>query len=118
MLINFSNHPSEYWGVKQLDAAKEYGEIKDFPFPAVNPESNHNDIIELARKYVEDILSFSENHQITVHVMGEMTLTFLVVSMLKEKGIECIASTTDRNSEMISDCQKIIDFQFVRFRKY
>lgn len=118
MLINFSNHPSKYWELKQLDAAKVYGEIKDIPFPAVNPESDYNDIQDLADKYVKKILSFVENHQITVHVMGEMTLAFLVVSLLKEKGIECIASTTDRNSEMISDSQKISDFQFVRFRKY
>lgn len=118
MLINFSNHPSSLWGKKQLDAANEYGEIKDIPFPIVDPESNYSEIEELAEKYVEEILSYSVSHKITVHVMGEMTLAFLVVSLLKEKGIECIASTTDRNSEMISDSQKISDFQFVRFRKY
>lgn len=118
MLINFSNHPSEFWGLKQLDAAKEYGEVIDIPFPAVDPESNHNEIKDLACKCVENILSYAKDNQIIVHVMGEMTFTFLVVSMLKERDVECIASTTDRNSEMLSDSQKISDFQFVRFRKY
>ena len=118
MLINFSNHPSEYWGQKQLEAAQEYGEIKDIPFPPVSPEANYNEIQDLASQYVDEILSFASDYHITVHVMGEMTLTFLVVTQLKEKGIECIASTTDRNAEFISDNKKISDFQFVQFRKY
>lgn len=118
MLINFSNHPSKYWEAKQLEAAKEYGEIKDIPFPAVDPEASFNDIQVLAEQYVEKILAFAENNHITVHVMGEMTFTFFVVTKLKEKGIDCIASTTERNSEEISDGRKIIDFQFVKFRRY
>ena len=117
-LINFSNHPSEYWGQKQLEAAQEYGEIKDIPFPVVCPDANYNEIQDLANQYVDEILSYASEHHITVHVMGEMTLTFLVVSLLKERGIECIASTTDRNTEFISDNKKISDFDFVRFRKY
>ena len=40
MFINFSNHPSEAWGKTQLNAAMEYGEVIDIPFPAVNPYSN------------------------------------------------------------------------------
>lgn len=118
MLINFSNHPSSLWGVKQLEAAREYGKIKDLPFPAVSPDANYDEIRELADRYVDEITSFAENHHITVHVMGEMTFTFMVVSQLKELGIECIASTTDRNAEEFADGRKLSDFQFVRFRKY
>ena len=118
MLINFSNHPSKEWKRNQLEAAKVYGEIKDIEFPAVDPYADYNDIHSLASHYVEEILTLAQNNQVAVHIMGEMTLAFHVVSLLKEKGIECIASTTDRNSEMISDSQKISDFQFVRFRKY
>ena len=117
-LINFSNHPSEYWCPKQLEAAKEYGEIKDISFPKVDPDAGYNEIQELAEQYVEEILSYAEGNQVTVHVMGEMTFTFLVVTKLKEKGIYCIASTTNRNSEEVSDGRKITDFQFVRFREY
>ncbi len=118
MLINFSNHPSALWGVKQLEAAREFGEIKDFPFPAISPESNCDEIRELADHYVDEITSFAEHHHITVHVMGEMTFTFMVVSQLKEMGIECIASTSIRNAEEFTDGRKISNFQFVRFRKY
>ena len=118
MLINFSNHPLSTWSKEQIEAAKGYGEIKDLPFPAVDPKATHEDIINLADKYVERILSLSKEHHITVHVMGEMTFCFMVVSQLKDRGIECIASTTERNAEFISDNKKISDFQFVRFRKY
>ena len=118
MLINFSNHPSEFWEQKQLEAAKVYGEIQDIPFPAVDPDASCDDILALADRYIQIILARAENRQITVHVMGEMTFCFMVVSRLKEMGIECIASTSVRDTEMTSDGKKISDFQFVRFRKY
>ena len=44
MFINFSNHPSKAWGKTQLNAAMEYGEVIDIPFPAVNPYSNKEEI--------------------------------------------------------------------------
>lgn len=117
-LLNLSNHPSEFWGQKQLEAAKEYGEIKDIPFPNVLPDAGYSEILELAEQYVESILSIAENYHITVHVMGEMTFCYLVVTKLKEKGIDCIASTSERISEEITDGRKIIDFHFVKFRSY
>ena len=117
-LINFSNHPSEYWGDKQMGAAKDYGEIKDLPFPAIDPEANNEDLQTIADQYVQKILAEAKNHKITVHVMGEMTVCFMVVSRLKEMGIECVASTTERHSEELADGRKIANFQFVRFRKY
>lgn len=118
MLINFSNHPLTTWSKEQVEAAKEYGEIIDLPFPAVNPDASHEEIKDLADEFVEKILSISKERNVTVHIMGEMTFCFMVVSSLKEKGIECIASTSNRNTEVTSDNKKISDFQFVRFRKY
>ena len=118
MLINFSNHPSENWGNKQLEAAKVYGVIKDIPFPAVNPKASHEDILAMADIYVQEIQSIAENKPITVHVMGEMTFTYLVVNQLQDLGIECIASTSVRDSEVTTEGKKLSDFQFVRFRKY
>ena len=117
-LINFSNHPSEYWGEKQLKAAQEYGKIKDIPFPAISPEASVEQIRELADYYVKEIMSYEKAGKITVHIMGEMTFTFMVVSQLKGLGIACIASTSDRNAEETADRRKISNFQFVRFRSY
>ena len=118
MLINFSNHPSDYWGDKQMEAAKVYGEIKDLTFPAIDPEANNEDLQTIADQYVQKILAEAKNHKITVHVMGEMTFCFMVVSRLKRMGIESVASTSVRNAEVAIDGRKISDFQFVRFRKY
>ena len=47
MFINFSNHPSRAWGKTQLNAAMEYGEVIDIPFPAVNPYSNEEEIYKI-----------------------------------------------------------------------
>ena len=118
MLINFSNHPSALWEEKQLKAAREYGDIVDIPFPDVSPEAGEEDILSLADQYVNKIMSFIDGRQATVHVMGEMTFAFSVVTQLRERGITCIASTTERDAEFISDGRKLSDFQFVRFRKY
>ena len=118
MLINFSNHPSVYWGDKQMEAARIYGELKDIPFPAIKPEADEIYIKSMAEHYYEQLLAYAKDHHLTVHIMGEMTFVYRVVSLLKEQGITCIASTTDRNTEFISDNKKISDFHFVRFRKY
>lgn len=117
-LINFSNHPSRYWGLEQLEAAQAYGEVIDLPFPQVNPRSNAEELSLLADEYVQKILSFSENSHITVHVMGEMTLSYLVVTRLRSHGIECIASTTEREVEDFQDGRKLVHFRFVQFRKF
>ena len=118
MLINFSNHPLATWSKEQIEASKVYGEIKDIPFPAIDPAASYDDIQLLADQYVHNILSTAGDRQITVHIMGEMTFTYLVVSRLKKKGIECIASTSVRDAEVTSDGRKISDFQFVKFRRY
>lgn len=118
MLINLSNHPLERWCPQQLNAAKCYGEIIDLPFPDINPEASEKEIKKIADDYVKKILELEMHSHITVHIMGEMTFTYMVVSQLKAIGIECIASTTERNAEDISNGRKISDFGFVRFRSY
>ena len=117
-LINLSNHPSQYWSKEQKKAAASYGRIIDMPFPAINPDASEDDIDNMANEYVKKLLDLEVQYNITVHIMGEMTFTYMVVSQLKAIGIECIASTTDRDAEYLADGKKITDFQFVRFRKY
>lgn len=118
MLINFSNHPLVTWSKEQIEATTEFGEIIDIPFPAVKPEASHEEVKELADVYVDHILSLKKDEQIIVHIMGEMTFVYRVVSLLKEQGVTCIASTTERDAEMTTDGRKISDFQFVKFRRY
>ncbi|MBQ6051540.1 MAG: TIGR02221 family CRISPR-associated protein [Bacteroidaceae bacterium] len=118
ILINFSNHPLENWNEKQLKAAKKYGKVKDLPFPDIDPNANEKDLQAISADYVQKIQAMAEGNNATVHIMGEMTFTFMVVSQLKEIGIQCIASTTEREAEVFPNGKKLSDFQFVRFRSY
>lgn len=115
--VNFSNHPSEKWDEAQLAAAQVYGEVKDFTFPTISPKMSSNEVKKLAEEYVEIILK-KFGMDIIVHVMGEMTFTFMVVTRLKEMGIKCIASTTERKTTYASDGTKLSEFSFVKFREY
>lgn len=118
LFINFSNHPSSRWGDAQLAAAEEYGEICDLPFPMVDEQSSEEGVSQLADRYVATIMSMGKPEEITVHIMGEMTFTFMVVTRLKELGIRCVASTTKRKTTYNDDGSKVSEFSFVRFREY
>ena len=117
MFINLSNHPSDIWDETQLAAAQAYGEVKDYPFPAISPEMSSDEVKKLAEECVEEILKIF-GKDITVHVMGEMTFTFMVVTRLKEMEIKCVASTTERKVTMKDDGTKSSVFSFVKFREY
>ena len=116
MFINLTNHPSSEWSEEQLKAAMEFGEIVDFSFPNIEPFFTSHGIKELADITIEGIMSL-DSHPV-VHVMGEMTFTYAVVSRLKALGITCVASTTERLVKMMPDGKKISEFKFVQFREY
>ena len=115
--LNLSNHPSTSWESSQLNAAQEFGTIEDMPFPAISPEATSEELMELAEKAMEEILLKARDADVTVHVMGEMTFTYYLVSLLKAKGITCVASTTERIIEE-KDGMKTSLFKFVKFREY
>lgn len=116
--INLSNHPSSLWDQKQREAAAHYGEIVDLSFPLVSPESSHEEIEQLAEQYASEIAGQGSDADLTVHVMGEMTLTYAIVSRLKSRGIRCVASTTERHVAMNEEGTKLSEFSFVGFREY
>ncbi len=120
MFINISNHPSIYWTTVQFEVASQWGRVIDYSFPQVSPDSNVEEIEELARKVVSDINNLTENEPRgnVLHIMGEMNLTYLLVSYFISEGYQCVASTTQRVSEMSEDGAKISRFQFVQFRNY
>ena len=72
----------------------------------------------LATDYVAKILTRYSTENLTVHVMGELTFCFSVVQQLKEKGVRCVASTTERIVEETADNKKVTQFSFVQFREY
>ena len=118
MFVNFSNHPSRYWDNRQKKASLVYGELIDIPFPQIAPNATDKELQELSLQYVQRIVSLASTRTITVHIMGEMTFTFMVVSKLKELGIRCVASTTERKVTYTNDGVKQTEFQFVKFREY
>lgn len=117
IFINLSNHPSSGWSGEQLSAARAYGEIVDIPFPMVSPEATLEQVKDLAEQCVNDIMGLNAQ-KCVVHVMGEMTLTYRIVSLLKRRGIPCVASTTERQVHTDENGNKVSAFRFVQFRKY
>lgn len=122
MFINFSNHPSQIWSREQTDAASGYGAIVDVPFPAVPPDASEKEIHEMADQSSGQIASLIEGvkgrEPCAVHIMGEMTLTYAIVSRLLKRGVCCMASTTTREVTTDTNGNKISVFRFVRFRQY
>lgn len=119
MLINLSNHSSVHWNHEQLKEASKYGEIVDLDFPGVDPFWSEPDIQRAGKLYAEkciELIGASIEHS-AVHIMGEMTFSYFVISLLKAAGVTCLASTTLR--EAASDGSlKLSEFRFVRFRRY
>ena len=119
--VNFSNHDSSKWAASQIEAAKEYGDIINIPFPSVNPIATKEDVSELAEKSVEEILAASPS---IVMVQGESTLVYAVVQRLQAEGIHCCAACTRRRTE--EELQQLSAagltregmFAFMGFREY
>ena len=120
MFINLTNHPSAEWSADQLAAAELFGRVVDILFPIVPPNATTAEVHQLADQLVADVLLTAEAAQtaMTVHVMGEHTLTYAVVARLKARGVTCVASTSNRNTIMLPDGKKLTDFKFVQFREY
>ena len=118
--INLTNHPSSLWDKAQLQAAAQYGECVDMPFPAVDPDGDEEYVDRLTDEYLQKIMEIANNEQseVTVHLMGEMSFTVSLVEKLRNVDISCILSTSTRQSKDLGNGQKEITFNFVRFRKY
>lgn len=120
--INVSNHPTSKWDETQLQAIMEFevDEIIDIKFPEVDPTLNSAEVGILALNLFSDIVTHLKDcDSITVHIMGELGLTFYVVQMLKKNPdkITVVHSTTERVVEE-KDGIKTSKFKFVRFREY
>lgn len=119
VFINISNHPSSSWGPEQVAAAEAYGAIEDICFPVVSTDADEDSIDAAAKDIAKKIFdAHDDTVDITVHVMGEMTLTYALVNILKTSGVRCVASCTDRKVEERPDGSKVSYFVFAGFRKY
>lgn len=118
IFLNLSNHPSDKWDEEQTAAAREFGDIADYPFPSIEPTATEGEIERLAEETLQQIAERYAGSELTVHVMGEMTFTFALVARLKERGIRCVASCTERMAEEREGGEKLSTFRFVGFREY
>jgi len=122
MLINLSNHPSDLWSRKQINSAvKKFYSVLDIPFPDINPKFSHKDIKILSEKYYKKIINIlkkSKDAKNAVHIMGEMTFSFCLISMLLKSNVICVASTTKRITKELKNGTKYSKFNFVKFRRY
>ena len=118
MFINLTNHPSDRWSEEQRKAAEAFGKIVDIPFPLVNENATEAEIEQLAGQYSASILGMGKSKDLIVHVMGEQTFCYALVSKLQKEGIRCIASCTKHDSFINEDGQKVSTFHFTRFREY
>lgn len=114
MFVNFTNHPSQFWDAKQLQAAGQYGAITDVAFPAVDASGDEAYIAELAEEYLHKILKL---HPAAVLCQGEFTLAYRVITRLKEEGVAVLAACSTRNVKVEGNKKEVI-FEFERFREY
>lgn len=126
LFINISNHPSDKWSPKQIEAALDIiknGPIIDAPFPQINPELSSEDVIEMADTFANTLFDLIEEYEpdadyVVFHIMGEMNFTYNLVKNFKEEGYHCYASTTKRNVVEDENGVKTSVFEFVQFREY
>jgi hypothetical protein len=119
MLINLSNHPSTKWDKSQLDAATQFGEIRDISFPNISPDWDVAQVKELACDYFKQIKSMAKGwkEKPVIHISGEPVFCFLLIQMLLKEKFSCITSTTERIVREDGNTKTTI-FEFKQFRKY
>lgn len=119
MFVNLSNHPVSGWMREQIEAAREFGDIVDLPFPEVSPFADSEEIDRIVEDYYERVLAFGEP---TVMLMGEQVVTYRLVNRLKDAGLRVVASCSERRAEEEKQpdgtIKKLSVFRFVRFREY
>ena len=119
IFINHTNHPSDGWEEAQVQAAEDYGEIVDLPFPSVDPELDREDVHALAEKFLAKIL---DRNPAAVLCQGEFSYTYAMVNLLKMHHITALAASSERIVEKVKGMdgveKKVSVFRFVRFREY
>ncbi len=120
MLLNLSNHPTTKWTPEQLNnAIQQFTQVQDMPFPNIPPTATTDKVKQIADEYYNKILKIAaKHHTLTVHLMGEMTFTYHLVTKLQTFGIACVASTTERTVLEEINGKKTFLFKFVQFRAY
>ncbi len=121
MLFNISNHPLSEWSAEQLTEAKRlWGGVEDIPFPQVDPDATTEQVNQLAEQLCELYVQIVERAEAgsAFHIMGELNFTFSIVTLLKQRGCRVYASTSHRQSVVVSEGKMLKSFCFHQFREY
>lgn len=117
--VNLSNHPSETWDSRQRAAAEVFGPIVDIPFPNVKPDTDEEEINNMAQSLIGQILSYQPK---AVMCQGEFTLCNTIVRQLQLAEVDVYSACSDRiATEYTDETGKTVKnsvFDFVQFRKY
>ena len=116
--INFTNHPSFAWSEKQTAEAEKYGEIEDYPFPAVPATYDEEEVWQLAQKCATEIM---RKGPAAVLCQGEYSLAFAAAFLLRQKSVKVLAACSERcvnETEENGITRRESIFQFVRFREF
>lgn len=120
MLLNCTNHPYQTWGDKLCKAtAALYGEVKECPFPHVDPLWDTDELRRQVGAYADRIEAERPD---AVLVAGEFTFLFMLVDRLLSDGVEVVCTCSSRNTTETVDEHgnnvKRSVFVFERFRPY
>ena len=84
-----------------------FGEVTDLTFPQIAPSASAEEVAALAADYERQVLAMGSPADITVHLMGEQTFCFALLTRLLAANVRCVASCTVRGT-----------FEFEQFREY
>ncbi len=120
MLTNLSNHPSSKWPKEQYDyAASRWGEIQDIAFPRFAPESASEEVLALAKEYLDRLPAKEEG---PIFLAGEYSFTYAMVDELLNRGyrVMFVRSENKTSVKKLEDgsSEREIKYHFVRFEDY
>lgn len=131
--INLTNHPSNGWSEKQINAAKMYGkkltfdgkelqadekpnQIIDYSFPNIPPNATSRKVFDFVDYAFNKIVEMEDVN--FVLLQGEFTFVVKLSALLKSSGYKVGCATTERVSVENPDGTKTSKFEFVQFREY
>lgn len=117
VFVNLSNMHTNKWPEDRLQGALELsegGEIINVAFPVLGALASREEVYEKADYIVEKVMSHKPD---IVFCMGEFSMCFRIVYLLKEKGIKVVTLCNER---VISneDGRSISGFKFIQFREF
>ena len=119
VFVNYTNHPSDKWSKAQLEAAQDYGEVIDMPFPNILPNASESDISSMAEKACQKLEQLSPA---AVLCQGEFSFVYQIVRRMTKRKIPVLAACSERIVAESTDengvTHRTSEFKFVQFRQY